>query len=836
MRTRWLFLPVLAALMISLPAGSAQEKPKDAPKKKAPISVPAGPIIPKPAPESGKLKKYDDVITKDAVTMPGVFAVHRIDDKIFFEIPADKLGRLMLWQAEVSKGPGGSSFNGMTLSSAVLKFERRGNKIYLWKASFDKRAGDKGTDLSTEAASMDAIIASFPVEAEGKDRTAVIQVSNLFLSGLTDLSVSRAAGFGANVDEGRSYISEVKAFPLNVEVRSMLTFRGGSGGGGFGASARPTSPGASATALIHFSLSILPEQPMMGRYFDPRIGYFTERFDNYADPKTWVVRREFITRFRLEKQDANAAISEPVKPIVFYLGKEVPEKWRSYLKKGVEDWKPAFEKAGFKNAIICRDAPEKSEDPHWDAEDARYSVIRWVAEPIANAMGPHVHDPRSGEIISAHILFWHDVVKLAQMWYFVQCSAQDSRAKKLPLPDDLTGELLRYIAAHEVGHTLGLRHNHRASQAYSIEQLRDPKFTEKHGSVASIMSYGRFNYVAQPEDKVKKLIPVIAPYDLFAIHWGYAPVPGAKTAEDERKTLDEWAARQMKEPLLRFGGEDGPAAVDPTVLTENIGSDAVKATELGLKNLDRVMDHLMAATTTKGEDFDLLKETYTTLLSHRRNWYNAVAKLVGGVVENRVLAGRGGETFGRVPRDKQKEAVKFLLDSAFVTPTKLLNPAVVNQFKYSGSATDVTSQQRQLLQSLLGASRLNRLFDAEVLCPADKCYPVAELVDDLQAGIWSELKAEAPKVDPVRRSLQRAYIDILKGEFDTKASAAPATGSFGEDISGRNPELRAVARTALEKLASDINAAVEKKTDAITKAHLRDCATEIATILEKPRK
>ena len=528
-----------------------------------------------------------------------------------------------------------------------------------------------------------------------------------------------------------------------------------------------------------------------------------------------------------------------MKPITFYISREVPEKWRPYLKKGVEDWNASFEKAGFKNAIVCKDAPTKAQDPNWDPEDARYSVIRWVAEPVANAMGPHVHDPRSGEIISSHIIFWHDVVKLSQMWYFVQCAANDSRAKKLPLPDDLTGDLLRYICCHEVGHTLGLRHNHRASQAYSISNLRDPGFTSKYGSVASIMSYGRFNYVAQPGDGVKTLIPVIGPYDDFAIDWGYRPI-AAKSAEDERKTLDELAARQINEPYLRFGGEDGPTQVDPTVLTENVGSDAVEATAMGLKNLDRVMDMLLAATTEKGEDFELLEEVYKAIMSHRRNWFGAVAKQVGGVVEYRTLGGRGDETFVRVPKEKQKEAVRFLLASLFTTPTKMLNPKVVNQFKYNGVANDIMAQQRATLSSLLSASRLNRLFDAEVM-GADKAYSVVELVGDLQDGLFSELKDAAPKVDPLRRNLQRAYLDILKREFD-KDNSAPLAPMLPRGIPGlsddgpRVSELRSVARVSLTKLAKQIETAQPKTKDAASAAHLEDTLSEIHSILSEAKK
>lgn len=834
---------VVVALFLgfaTLPASQlpAQKKGEGPPKKKdgspPDIKLPTGPT------KAGEPKPYDDVIPKTAKSQPGVFTVHKVDEKVYFEIPKDGFNKLMLWQAEVAKGPAGVTWGGYSLGSRYLRFDRRGNKVFLWNVSFAKRGDGKAIQAAVDSANMDSIIYSFAVEAEGKDRSTVINATPLYTTDITDLSIKGAVGSGGGIDPNRSYLDDVKAFPTNIEARSLLTFTGGGGGGGFGGGGKgPAFGGGGAksyTALVHYSLVMLPERPMMGRFFDPRVGYFTRSFENYASPKTWMETQQYIARFRLEKKDPTAAVSEPVKPIVFYVSREVPEKYKAYMMKGIEDWQPAFEKAGFKNAIIAKEAPDPRLDPTWDPEDARHSVIRWVADPFQNAMGPHVHDPRSGEIISAHIIFWHDVVKLAQSWYFVQCSALDPRASKLPLPDDLTGELLRYICAHEVGHTLGLRHNHRASGAYSIEQLRDPKFTAKHGSVGSIMSYGRFNYVAQPEDKVKQLIPILAPYDFFAIEWGYKAIPGSTTPEAERATLDKWASRQLEEPMLRFGGEDGPAAVDPTVKTENIGADSLKATELGLRNLDRVLDHLVAATTNVGEDFSLLEDTYKTIHTHRGNWFRAVALNVGGVVENRTLGGRGTETFSRVPREKQKAAVKFLNDNAFTTPTKLLNPAIVNRFKYTGVANDVSGMQKGLMQSLLSGARVRRLMDEELL-QNGTAYTVTDLVNDVQDGIFSELTATNVKIDVLRRNLQRGYLDHLKATLAPKEASGGASGGgpipigFGGLDDAATSDFRAVARLAVQRLNSQIPQARSRTKDAITLAHLQDCEREIDGML-----
>ncbi len=768
-----------------------------------------------PKAEAGALKKYEEIVTKKAVSQSGVFKVHRIDDKVLFEIPEVLIGREFLMQTELAELPVNQSYPGEGTGVKVVRFTRRNNKLYLRNCDFSVRAlGDDATKLGVQLSTLEPIIMAFDVQTEGKSedgkKTAVIDVTSMYTSDPPDFTVKSAVG-GMSVDGSRSYIDRVKAFPENIETRSLLTFMGMPQQSFFFGPPRPSA----SSVTVHYSLVLLPQKPMMGRYKDSRIGYFTQGFQEYGRPENRMMAKEYINRFRLVKKDPNAALSEPVKPITFYIAREVPLKWREAIKKGVEDWQPAYEQAGFKRGIIALDAPTKEQDPDWDAEDARYSVIRWAPSPIGNAMGPSIQDPRSGETISAHIIFWNNITELVENWYFSQVAAIDPKARKLPLPDDLMQELVRYVSAHEVGHTLGLEHNMKASQAYTVAQLRDPKFTSEFGVSPSIMDYSRFNYVAQPGDGVTRTIGMVGPYDKFAIEYGYKPVPYADDADDEKQVLDALLARQVTDPRLRFGNYR--FFQDPTTQTEDIGDDAILAGTLGLRNIDRIANlYLYNATTKFGEDYSRLAALRGELMGQRMLEVMHVMRLVGGVAETDYHSGRGGDVFAPVPAAKQAAAVQFLLTQGLNVPMSLYAPKIMNKIQPDGSLRQMTGIPNMLLSSLLSEGRIQRMVDNE-LANGASTYSVARLVGDTTRSVFKEVAMPQPKIDLYRRSIQRSYLETI----DKRVNGGTATKT----------DLKPLAKEELRLLALRIDKAIPKVKDPMTVLHLRETRKDIEKIL-----
>ncbi len=821
-------LAALIALFV-LPSATlfrtdAQEPPAGAPAQQ---EAQAGP---QRGQQPAEPRPYDRVITKEAKSQPGVFTVHQIRDRYYYEIPAGELNKEFLWVNQIARTTLGVGYGGQALGNRVVRWERRGNRIYLRGVSYDVVADPKlAIHRAVVAANNDSILQAFNIEAFGKDDAAVIEVTRLFSAEVPELSARarlRARGFDAQ----RSFVERIAAFPTNIEVEATHTYtlpidpptpgQGGppqpTPGGGFGQ--QGMRPG-SASVVLHYSMVKLPEIPMMPRLEDERVGYFGVTQMDYGVDEQRAPRRRYIARWRLEKKDPNAELSEPVKPIVYYIDSATPEKWRPYMKRGIEKWQVAFEAAGFKNAIIAKQAPTPEEDPTFSAEDARYSVIRWLPSTIENASGPHVSDPRTGEILESDIQFYHNVMNLQRAWYFLQVGHLDKRVQKLPMPDDLMGELIEYVVAHEVGHTLGFPHNMKGSSTYPLEKVRDPEWVKKNGHTPSIMDYSRFNYVAQPEDRIAlvDLIPKIGPYDIFATMWGYKPIPGAKTPDDEKPTLDKWARQQDGTPWLRFSTPDARGS-DPGELTEAVGdADAVKATALGVKNLERISGFLLAATTKDGENYDDLEELYGRMVGQWATEMTHVAAIVGGFNSQQKVAGQPGVRFTIVPRARQQEAVSFLNANAFVAPKFAVNTEILRRIEPTGGTERIRAAQARVLNSLVGNARLSRMVEQQALDGAAAYAPV-DFLQDVRKGLWSEMAGTAIVIDPYRRNLQRTYIDVMSAKI---SSRAPVTD-----------EVRGLVRAELQTLSQEITAALPRVGDRTTRAHLADAKDQIAKALD----
>jgi hypothetical protein len=795
---------LLAGSLVLSPAPFAQNKPSDAPKEGEKKSE-------EPPAKKSKIKKYDEVIT-NAVTKVGLFRVHRIEENLFYEIPVDALDTDMLWVVQISETTAGSSYGGMPVNDWVVRWELHGDQVLLRQVGYSIRAETPDSIArAVKASNLAPIVRAFEVKAYGKDKAPVIDVTDLFKKEVPELSARRALNAGG-MDSARTFIEEFKAFPRNINVRVLASFAPGRPMGLIPLPAGDAGPQSSGiSALISHSMVKLPESPMKPRRFDSRVGYFTEMFTDYTDRQDHAAETvQYILRWRLEKKHPEAALSEPVKPIVFYVAREVPEKWKSYVKAGIEDWAPAFEAAGFTNAILGKLAPDPREDPDWDVEDARISSIRWLPSSIENAFGPQVHDPRTGEILSADVRMYHNVQKLARDWYFIQASPCDPRAQTLPLPDELQGQLIRFVVAHEVGHSLGFPHNMKASSSYTIEQLRNPEWTKKNGTASSIMDYARFNYVAQPGDGAA-LMAKLGPYDRFAANWGYREFP---KGADEKAELEKIVKVQIDQPIYRFGGPN--PGVDSTQQTEDLGANAVEATRLGLRNLERVAGYLVKATCKPGKDYELLSNEYDALLSQWSREMNHVANVVGGVQEINLYYGDANRRFVPNAPDYQQQAVNFLLEQALSTPNLFTAEDVIGRLSAEGTAQRILGAQNAVLRSLIGSRRVERLAEIEQASPTNAYAPV-KLFADLREGLFREVGAQAGTIDLYRRNLQRSYVEMLASNLKTLAGGS---------------DLPAYARSELEAIRERIRKADLSKAKPVVQAHLKDLVARITQALE----
>lgn len=783
-------------------------------------------------------KPYAQVITKDAVSKKGIFTVHQVREKgrvkWYFEIPKDQLNKDFLWAPQFTAvpfkvRPNSDERGGQIRGGKVIRWEVRDNRVLIRAPEFVAIA-DKDDPLANGVAASNAspILMAFDVAAWGERGSAVIEVSKLYGTDVKGLGPGKGS-----VDASRSFIDRISAYPENIEAEATYTY-------GTAAPMRPASSSessadpaptpalraaaaATGTYVVHYSMVKLPENPMMPRLRDDRVGFFRGSGQiNFSKIDEMVDYRNYIARWRLEKKDPAATISEPVKPIVYYIDPATPRKYVPFLKRAVEAWQPVFEAAGFKNAIIAKEAPTPEQDPEWSTEDIRNTVIRWLPSTTKNAMGPHLSDPRSGEILNGNITVYHNVLDVARTWYFTQLAPLDPRAQKLPLSDQLMGELIEYIVKHEVGHTLGLMHNFKASSMYPQEKLRDPKWLREMGFCPSIMDYARFNYVAQPEDKipVEDLWPKIGPYDRWAIHWGYAPVPNAKTPDDELPVLDAWAREQGTNPYLLFDDDMAVNGPDAGIATEVVGdADSVKSAALGIKNLHRVADMLLPALSDsqKGKPYVQFSLLYSSLWKQWMSEVRPVARLVGGMVTTNRHVGQEGALYAPVPPERQRAAVKFLLDNAFSTSSMsfLLKPEFLEKLG-PGSLDRVWGNQNRLLTYLMDSRVWARM--QEMALQDKNAYAPAEFVADMRKGVFKELEGSGPvKVDAYRMGLQFNLVHFLAKE------------AF--EIS--DPLVQAVALGALNDLSVQVKAAVPRAADSNTRYHLSQIRRFVSEAIDR---
>ena len=770
---------------------------------------------------------YHKVVKEGGSMREGLFTVRHIKDDWYLEVPDELLGRMLLAVTRFTSVPQDfRMFSGEEVNRSAVYLEQYNEKT-LFLREYVQSNFAKPEDriaISLKQSTVDPIVYKF--EVIGRNPTTKAQLINVTKWIMSDNKVTSFSNSDrttlsiGGLQNDRSFIDSIKTYPINIEIQTLRTY-------GMTPGRTPASKTGSATLSLNTSIVLLPEKPMQPRYEDERVGYFNDKITEFSDEQQTTNHESIVMRYRLEPKDPAAykagKLVEPKKQIVYYIDPATPKKWVKYLIAGINDWNSAFEAAGFKNAIVGKEWPEN--DSTMSVDDARFSMIRYLPSETENAYGPRIVDPRSGEIIEAHVCWYHNVMNLVKKWYMVQCGPLDKKAQKMDFPDELMGQLIRFVSSHEVGHSLGLRHNMIASQATPVEKLRDKAWVEKNGHTSSIMDYARFNYVAQPEDNIseKGLFPRINDYDKWAIKWGYQYRPEFKDPTKEKKALRAETTKVLEgNRRLWWCGDEGRGQ-DPRSQTEDLGDNQMKANEYGMKNLKRVMQNIEKWTAQPDGEYDDLREIHSAVRSQYQRYTNHVQKYLFSKYINNAP---GQKPYDIVPKELQKEALQWLDRNVMEAPMWLYPESIISKLG-TDYMDEIRSRQQTVIALLLAPNAILNLRNASL--QSSKAYPVEEYFDDIFAIVWKPLTDANEQQNSFRRQQQRSYVDFIGTALNPAPTSTSPLVSSGNTTAQRSDAILYLEQH-LDKVEDYLKA---QQADGLNGLHYKNLLLRVKKIREK---